>query len=133
MLKRLRSLELPMTHINHWWSLYTAYECVVMMILPLHHYLTHSCDTNAGPGVTYAGLLSSSPLRVPSHFLYLCFLHHLVSSRLLDSFRPNNTHALQHSSYLPPAPLSGPCWPWTGPCQAESRWLKEKGYTHYTD
>ena len=59
MLKRLQSLELPMTHINHWWPLFTAYECVVMMILPLHHYLTYSCDTNAVPGVTYTGLFSS--------------------------------------------------------------------------
>lgn len=140
MLKRLQSLELPMTHINHGWPLYTAYECMVMMILPLHHYLTYSCGTNMqSPRCHINRALLSSPLPFRfSHSLY--FLHYLVSSHLPSSLL---------STLLSPAPtlrartetfilscshsLSGPRRPWAGQCQPESGWLKEKGYTHYTD
>lgn len=70
MLKRLQSLELPMTHINHLWPLYTAYECTVMMILPCTTILPtaqlkHRHTINEVSGKQLSSLFPASRLLFP--------------------------------------------------------------------
>lgn len=80
MLKRMQSLELSMTHINHWWPFHTAYECKMMMILPLHHYLTYNCDTKTGH-------VSPKPLFSFLHLslrFFLTYVFHII----ITSSRP---------------------------------------------
>lgn len=133
MLRRLQSLQLPMTHINHWWSLYTAYECVMMMmILPLYCILPTTV-TQTEARVSHKLL---TPLfLLPSPFSHFYASHIIILSAHTDHNQPDLASNIHRQFILSCSrPLSSsPCWPWTCPCQAESRWLKVKGYTHYTD
>lgn len=131
MLERLQSLELPMAHINHWWPL----RCIRMGgddDPPLCTTILPTAVTQSQTQESHECL--SFPLSLSCFFLYLFLaLSHVISlfSPLLLS---PTQHACTEAFILSCShPIFGPCWPWTGPCQAESRWLKEKGYAHYTD